>query len=231
VAAPTLHRQRLPPRSTAHVDLVIDRPASDVADGVMLCSPQPLLGGDRDNNVLAALAAALAADLATIRFDYRGVGASHDVVPGLSRYEYWLRIDASREHAAVLEDAREALVRTRRLCDVVALGGYSFGAYVALCLAAEVDRTLPLVLIAPPIGRFEFDALADHRGATLLVTAGRDTLDPPPPIAELRARFPRIEVQEIATADHFFRGHEPAIGAAARQFLARKLDPTWSAPR
>ena len=51
-------------------------PANCLAAAV-ICHPHPQYGGDMDNSVVRAVAAALeASDCATLRFNFRGVGGS-----------------------------------------------------------------------------------------------------------------------------------------------------------
>src|SRR5437016_4475922 len=98
--------------------------------------------------VVAELAWALSqAGHSTLRFDYRGVGASQGQSPRLAGEPRALRFDELAGEAADLLAAAEQLIATSGgpVCAV----GYSFGAAVALACAADprIDR---LVLIAPP---------------------------------------------------------------------------------
>ncbi len=218
--AAVLDLRRPPRRPGERLDLAVTVPEPAAAAGdaraAVLFGPHPLLGGDLENNVLRALADACAArGLVAVRFDYRGVGASEG--GGLPRYELWAAAERSGDFDAALEDGAEALRRAARLARPALLVGYSFGAWVALACAARAELDLPLGLVAPPLGRLDFSALAGHRGAASLVLAGRDALDPPPPAAEVRARFPRARVAVRSDDDHFFRGSEAEL---AREVLA-----------
>ena len=112
-------------------------PASPWAAAVVT-HPHPLYGGDRNNLVVDALCGALlAADVAVVRFDFRGVGDSegeHDDGQGE-------RLDV----VAALE------VATPFAGDgPVLLAGYSFGALVALNVTDP--RLSGWVAVAPPLG-------------------------------------------------------------------------------
>jgi uncharacterized protein len=113
-------------------------PASATA-AVVLCHPHPLYGGDMDSHVvLQAVEACAARNVGTLRFNFRGVGAStgkHD--------------DGRGEQ----DDVRAALTELRRRLPrgaPVALAGYSFGAAVAAVVAADTPIG-GLALIAPPV--------------------------------------------------------------------------------
>lgn len=216
---------RQPPRRPGHrLGLAVTSlpAASDGRrrDAAVLFGPHPLLGGDLENNVQRALAQECAlGGLVAVRFDYRGVGAS--AAPGdTPRYELWSAAERGGGYEIALEDGTEALQRAARLGDLVLCIGYSFGAWVALTCALRADSVLPLVLVAPPLEQMDFSGLVDYPGPVTLVCAGRDTLDPPSPVEELRARFPRARIEVRPEDDHFFRGAEAGL---AREALAESL--------
>jgi len=145
---------------------------------------------------VAELAWALTrAGFPTLRFDYRGVGASQ----GRSRHPAGeKRIEDLSGEVADLRAALEQLVQTtgaRAACVV----GYSFGAAVALAAArdASVER---LVLVAPPTVLWDFAPLRELRKPLLVVCAHHDALCD-------RSRFTLPEGSQLAViahADHAF---------------------------
>ena len=146
--------------------------------------------------VVAELAWALTrAGHPTMRFDYRGVGASR----GDSRHPAGSqKIADLHGEVADLLAISEHLLATTRMPSACAVG-YSFGAAVALEAAAD-PRVGSLVLIAPPTAFYGFSALAKVRKPLLVVCAHHD------PWCE-RGALPlpqgaRLEV--VVHADHFF---------------------------
>src|SRR5712691_11508132 len=116
---------------------------SGAAGGVVICHPRPLYGGDMDNPVVVRVAEVCRElGLATLRFNFRGVGASTGN-HGHGR-------DERHDLAAALAHLAAALPSMAPL----GLAGYSFGASVAAGLAAE-PGDLPMLaavaLIAPPL--------------------------------------------------------------------------------
>ena len=108
--------------------------------GVVLCHPHPRYGGDMDSPVVVAAAEACAGQgLATLRFNFRGVGDS-----GGAWDEGRGEQDDVRAALALL---RQRLQPTARL----ALAGYSFGASMSSRVAAGDQHLAGLALIAPPL--------------------------------------------------------------------------------
>ena len=106
--------------------------------GVVICHPHPLYGGDMDSPVVARMAEACAdRGLATLRFNFRGVGAStgrHDEGRG-----------EQDDLRACLEHLKESLGGDAR----VAPAGYSFGDYdVVATFEAPSDTTAAAIALA-----------------------------------------------------------------------------------
>ena len=161
-----------------------------------VAAPHPAMGGSMTSPVVAELTWALTrAGHPTMRFDYRGVGASR----GASRHRAGsMAIAELRDEVADLLSVCDQLVATTGMQAACAVG-YSFGAAVAL-EAAQDPRIGRLVLIAPPTSLYDFGALADVGKPALVVCAHQDTFCD-------RAALPlprgaRLEV--VPHSDHFF---------------------------
>ena len=127
----------------------------------VVCHPHPLMGGTMDNKVVTTTARALqAAGMPVIRFNFRGVGASAGTWDGgAGETEDALRV-AAWGHA-------------RWPGRAVMFAGFSFGAWVALRVAQQLALQR-LITIAPPVGRFDFAALAAPRAPWLVIQGEAD---------------------------------------------------------
>ena len=186
------------------------------AAGVVICHPHPLYGGDMDNHIVAVAAAACqGAGLATLRFNFRGVGGSsgsHDEGRGEQG-----DAGAALDHLATLLPVGAPL----------ALAGYSFGAVVAAALAADGRSLAGLALVAPPLafpGRDPLRPPTALRGPLLVVAGSADAYCPPDALERLAKTMPGATVRVIEGADHFFAGTLDPLGEAlsawARQVAA-----------
>jgi len=170
--------------------------------GVVVSHPHPLYGGDMDSPVVARIVESCAGlGLATLRFNFRGVGAStgrHDEGRGEQ--------DDVRASLARLQDALGGDGR-------VALAGYSFGAAVA----AAVATTAPvagLALVAPPLRVTDVDLPAGVNGPVLVVVGAEDQYCPATALETLRVSLPAATVVVVEGADHFFFGSLTPLGEA-----------------
>jgi alpha/beta superfamily hydrolase len=106
----------------------------------VIAHPHPLFGGTMDNKVVTTLARAFAeAGAATLRFNFRGVGATegeHDEGRGEADDMVRVAMHARERHPGL----------------PLALAGFSFGGAVAVRASAGVDFT-HLVLVAPGFRR------------------------------------------------------------------------------
>jgi alpha/beta superfamily hydrolase len=195
------------------------------APACVVAPPHPAMGGSMVAPVVAELAWALTrAGHATLRFDYRGVGASQGKSSQLAPEPGQVRapsIDATRL-AAEVEDLRAAcehLEATASPGVPVCCIGYSFGAAVALQVAGDA-RLSHLILIAPPTALSDFSALARVEKPTLVVCAHQDALSDVGALRNLLAALgDRASLEVIPHADHGFRRGLTELGRAVAQWL------------
>ncbi|MGH7395955.1 MAG: alpha/beta hydrolase [Candidatus Rokuibacteriota bacterium] len=182
-------------------------PVATPRGGFVICHPHPLYGGDMDNPVvIRAAEVARAAGHATLRFNFRGAGASegtHDKGRGEQ------------------DDVRAAMAAlAAHLPDGSPIGaiGYSFGAAMAARATRPSLPDAPLVLIAPPLGMFEFDFLQAGAGRLFLVAGTADAYCPVDALHRLAALTGAAE-RVIEGADHFFFGKLYPLGDAIGVWL------------
>jgi uncharacterized protein len=165
--------------------------AAPGARGVIIAHPHPLYGGDMDNPVVRAIQQAyLRQGFSTLRFNFRGVGASE------GRYD-----NGVGERA----DVQAALAWAAGLgMTDIDLSGYSFGAWVNAGIADGYRR---MVMVSPPVAFMDFGPPVTIGRLSLIVTGGRDEIAPAAMIDRCRARWnPAAAFAVIPGADHFYTG-------------------------
>ena len=181
--------------------------------GFAMCHPHPLYGGDMDNPVVVrAVEVAVALDVATMRFNFRGVGASTGTHGG---------------GGAEQRDLGEALDRLREAVPAdapVIAAGYSFGSLVAAHVAAR-GRIDALALIAPPLGIGDDRRLPGFPATrpVLVVVGSADEYCPPSAIERLRAELRDARIDVVDGANHFFFGTLFPLGETLRGWLEATL--------
>lgn len=142
-----------------------DEPAEAGAFTAIVCHPLPTEGGTMHNKVVVMTARSLRElGAVTVRFNFRGTGGSEG--------HFDQGVGESADLQAVVD-----WVRAQRPGPLW-LAGFSFGAYVALrnCGAIQPDA---LVTIAPPVGRWDFDAITLPRCPWLVIQGEEDEIVAP----------------------------------------------------
>jgi uncharacterized protein len=180
----------------------------------LLCHPHPRMGGTMNAPLLIALRDALVARRwAVLRFNFRGIGRSE----GSSA----LGVDETADGRGGL-----ALLRERFRTLPLAIGGWSFGAAVAVRVACQDDALAACVAIAPSISPKEdvtagIPSLDECRPdcPTLVITGANDDQVSP---AECRAWAEQIDSAryvEVPAANHFFWARYEVLASAVTTFL------------
>lgn len=189
---------------------------------VLICSPHPNFGGDMENNVVAALAERLAREAVTLRFDYRGVGASRiDLPPGISVLDYWDNLEQTLDYTEPLADAASAAAKlssVRNGLPMIAVG-YSFGAIMGTHIGVRERQIVAMAGISPPLKRVGFEQLAGCRKPCLLVSGQEDFVYDAQAAAKLIETCGRELTLEKPPADHFFIGLEAELADRVAQFV------------
>jgi alpha/beta superfamily hydrolase len=162
------------------------------AGGAVIAPPHPEYGGRLDHPVVEALAEALAAaHMATLAFNWAGVGGSEGQVSGDLE-------SADGDYAAALVE----LARRGGERPIVA-AGYSFGAATALRLAGRVDR---LLLVAPPVALLGAEELRACPRPTAVLVGDADDYAPGDLVAALMPRRDDARLEILSGIDHYFGG-------------------------
>jgi alpha/beta superfamily hydrolase len=158
----------------------------------IVCHPHPLHGGTMDNKVSYMLASGLnRLGLAALRFNFRGVGGS------AGQFDHG--VGESADVAALADWLKHYCG-----CDELWLAGFSFGSYVAWRTQQVARR---LILVAPPVTRYEFAPQYDSGIPCLVLQGGQDDISLPSAVrAWTQSRQPQPDLRFFDDADHFFHG-------------------------
>jgi len=206
---------RPPPSQALSIDgavgalqALLEEPAGALGAGyAVVCHPHPLYGGTMQNKVVHTVARACQeAGLPTLRFNYRGVGASAG--------SYDEGRGETQDALAVI-----AWAQARWPQAALTLAGFSFGAMVSLQAAAVVPPRR-LISVAPAVANPEFAAIERPRCPWLILQGDADELVDYRAVQAFAARFePPPQLQLLPGAEHFFHGRLQDLRAAVLAFL------------
>jgi alpha/beta superfamily hydrolase len=186
----------------------------DVPDGgpravAVFGHPHPLHGGTMHTKALYQAAKAMPRiGVAALRFNFRGVGRSggtFDAGPG----------EKDDFKAAV------AFVHERYPDLPIWAAGMSFGSWIAMTAGAEDVRVSLLLGIAPPVDRYDFDALKTCTLPKFIIHGEADELISIKDVRKFYSQIPEPkELVTIEDADHLFEGKTSMVGEAVEDLLA-----------
>jgi len=173
----------------------------------VISHPHPLHGGEMRNNVVQALFSSLPEDeIATLRYNFRGVGNSQG-----SHGEGKLEVSDSEAAFAFAGELSESVP--------VFSVGYSFGADVSLSadgrdVAGWVGIASPLALLDPT----QMKAGLDER-PTMLLVPENDQFRALADAKDICGPWTATSIEEIAGADHFFMGFTQPVTDRTSSFI------------
>jgi alpha/beta superfamily hydrolase len=189
------------------LEVAVDRPAGVAKGTAVIAHPHPLFGGTMNNKVVQTLARAFVqCGWASVRFNFRGVGASAGVH------------DEGRGELDDLLAVVDSLAPQGRLC----LAGFSFGAFVTSHAVERLhaQRTLEkVVLVGTAASRFQVASVPEELHQLTLVIHGEQ--DDTVPLSSVMdwARPQTLPVLVVPAGGHFFHGQLPLL----RDLVTRHL--------
>ena len=204
------------PKPLRHVDLyssagrleALYRELQDPVAVAVVCHPHPLGGGSLHNKVVFRAARGLeSANVATLRFNFRGVGAStgtHDNGEG--------------EQADVTA-AIDWIIKKHPGKKVI-VGGFSFGGWVASRVACERADVDAIFLIGTPVNKYDFGYLRHCEKPMLFLHGTQDEHGDYTKVEKLVETVRNGESVIVTGADHFFTKQIEAVEETMRSWAA-----------
>ena len=174
-------------------------PVPDARGLALICHPNPVKGGTMLNKVVSTLQrTARDAGYSTLRFNYRGVGASagsHDM------------------HMGEVDDAEAACdwLRAQHPGLPLSLLGFSFGGFVAAALGGRLEargqQLEHIFMVAPAVMRLDANVPLAQSGTLTLIQPEDDEVVPPAAVYAWSEALARPhELLKVAECGHFFHG-------------------------
>lgn len=160
---------------------------------VVVAHPHPQHGGTMDNKVVVTLVRAYRElGIATVRFNFRGVGDSEGA------FDF-----ARGEVDDLLAVADWALAGGR--FGALLLAGFSFGSAVAAA-ASFAAKPAHLLLVAPPVERYAYDEAQAFLQPTAVVIGAEDEVVDVEGVKRWADARPSMRLGVFPAAGHFFHG-------------------------
>jgi alpha/beta superfamily hydrolase len=208
------------PKPLRHVDLhssagrleALYRELQDPAAVAVVCHPHPLGGGTLHNKVVFRAARGLEnANVATVRFNFRGAGTSagtHDNGEGeqddvLTAIE-WVK----KKHPGLK----------------IFAGGFSFGSWMASRVACELPEVFALFLIGTPVNKYDFGYLRHCEKPMLFIHGTEDEHGDVEKLEQLVPTVRNAESVIFTGADHFFTKQLDAVEETLRLWAEELLE-------
>jgi uncharacterized protein len=202
------------PASVGQLEAILKEPASEPKGVALVCHPHPLGGGTMHNKVVFRAAAGLVdAGLTTLRFNFRGVGAS----------------DGTHDGVAEKQDVRDCLnyLAENYPNQPITLAGFSFGTRMGSEVGMTDERVVRLISIGTPVDKYDdFDYLTNLRKPILFIHGDRDEFGALENVQKLVAKVAEntdAELVYFENCGHFFDEHLNELRETVRDWTLKHL--------
>ena len=190
------------------LEALLDAPSNEPRAAAVFAHPLPTHGGTMHTKAVYQGAKALARiGVATLRFNFRGVGRSagtFDAGPG--------EMDDYRAALDFMHDRYRSLP--------LWAAGFSFGSWIATTVGADDPRVRLLLGIGLPVDRYDFATVKQSDKPKFIIHGEEDELIS---VKDVRRFYSELkepkELVIIEAADHLFDGKTSEVGDAVEDLL------------
>jgi len=200
------------PAPHGQLEAILKEPSGERRGVGLVCHPHPLGGGTMHNKVVFRAAAGLIdAGLTTLRFNFRGVGAStgtHSEIEG------------------GMEDVRTArdYLAAEYPGEDVTLAGFSFGSRTGIAVGMSDDRVGRLISIGTPVEKYrDYEFLTPVTKPILFVHGDKDEFCSVESLRSITDQIPHAEVVIFENCGHFFDEHLNELRESISDWVSRKI--------
>jgi alpha/beta superfamily hydrolase len=193
-------------------------PTPDAPVAIVL-HPHPLHGGNMNNKVVYAMYQAFAArGFSVLRFNFRGVGRSEG------------KFDAGIGELSDAAYAFDWMQQYNTNAEACWIGGYSFGALIAMQLMMRRPEISGFIAVSPPANTEDFSFLAPCPSSGIIIHGDNDEAVPVASAQKLAQKLTNqknitVEFEAIKGADHFYGDRMDELRAAIDGYLDGALAP------
>ena len=202
------------PASVGRLEAILKEPAGEARGVALVCHPHPMGGGTMHNKVVFRAAAGLVdAGLITLRFNFRGVGAS----------------TGEHDGAEEKQDVRDALDYLAENYPnlPVTLAGFSFGTRIGSEVGISDERVVRLISIGTPVDKYDdFDYLENLRKPILFVHGDQDefgSVESLHRLVDVVSAKTETELVIFENCGHFFDDHLNELRETVKEWTVRHL--------
>ena len=178
----------------------------------VVCHPLPTGGGTMHNKVVFRAARGLeAANVATLRFNFRGVEGSAG------------RFDEGEGEQSDVQTAID-WARSKHPGKPLFVGGFSFGAWVSSRVACELPDVFAVFLIGAPVNKYDFGYLRHCEKPMLFLHGTQDEFGDAARLEKVAQHVRNAESVIVTGADHFFSKQLDAVEETMRGWAEELLE-------
>jgi alpha/beta superfamily hydrolase len=200
------------PARHGQLEAIVKEPREPRRGVAVVAHPHPLGGGTMHNKVVFRIAAGLVdAGLTTVRFNFRGVGAS------------------TGEHNDVeggVEDVRDVLdyMEQNYAGEDLTLAGFSFGSRASMEAGYNDPRVARLISVGTPVEKYrDYDFLISVTKPILFIHGDHDEFCSVETLRTLTDRIPHAEVVIFENSGHFFDEHLDKLRSVVSDWTSKQI--------
>ena len=169
------------------------------APAALILHPHPLYGGTMNNKVVYSLYESFKRNgFSVLRINFRGVGRSQG------------KFDNGVGELTDAATALDWLQNQNQDISSFWIGGFSFGAWIAMQLMMRRPEIQAFAVASPPVNKYDFSFLSPCPARGIIVQGDQDSIVSENAVAEFVEKISKqkntnIDYQIIFGADHFFR--------------------------